>query len=94
MDLSAGQMADLQLIVSQSSGASGQDSWIFNLRSGDIMAKKTHVIMILDGYGLNPDHNHNAVWLANTPVMDKLEAEYPFVQGYASCCRPSGWPDG
>ena len=48
------------------------------------MAKKTHVIMILDGYGLNPDHNHNAVWLANTPVMDKLEAEYPFVQGYAS----------
>ena len=93
MHLSAGQMADLQLIVSQSSGASGQDSWIFNLRSGDIMAKKTHVIMILDGYGLNPDHNHNAVWLANTPVMDKLEAEYPFVQGYASGLAV-GLPDG
>ena len=40
------------------------------------MSKKTHVIMILDGYGLNPIREHNAVALANTPVMDKLEAEY------------------
>ena len=57
------------------------------------MGKKTHVIMILDGYGLNPDHNHNAVWEANTPVMDKLEAEYPFVKGYASGLAV-GLPDG
>ena len=57
------------------------------------MAKKTHVIMILDGYGLNPNHEHNAVWEAKTPVMDALEAEYPFVQGYASGLAV-GLPDG
>ena len=57
------------------------------------MSKKTHVIMILDGYGLNPIREHNAVALANTPVMDKLEAEYPFVKGYASGLAV-GLPDG
>ena len=40
--------------------------------------------MILDGYGLNERHDANAVYEANTPVMDKLMAEYPFVKGNAS----------
>lgn len=57
------------------------------------MGKKTHVIMILDGYGLNPRREHNAVALANTPVMDKLMAEYPFVKGGASGLDV-GLPDG
>ena len=36
------------------------------------MSKKTTVLMILDGYGLNERKDHNAVAEANTPVMDRL----------------------
>ena len=39
------------------------------------MSKKTTVLMILDGYGLNDRKDHNAVAEANTPVMDKLMKE-------------------
>ena len=46
--------------------------------------KKPTVLMILDGYGLNDNKEHNAVAAANTPVMDKLMAEYPCVKGLAS----------
>lgn len=49
--------------------------------------------MILDGYGLNENEKANAVKEANTPVMDKLMAEYPFVKGYASGLAV-GLPDG
>ena len=45
------------------------------------MSKKPTVLMILDGYGLRDKTEGNAVALANTPVMDKLMAEYPFVKG-------------
>ena len=44
------------------------------------MSKKPTVLMILDGYGLNERHDANAVYEANTPVMDKLMAEYPLMQ--------------
>ena len=47
------------------------------------MSKKPTVLMILDGYGLNDKKEGNAVYLAKTPVMDKLMAEYPFVKGNA-----------
>ena len=40
--------------------------------------------MILDGYGLSDKTEGNAVKQAKTPVMDKLIAKYPFVQGEAS----------
>lgn len=49
--------------------------------------------MILDGYGLNDKAEGNAVAQANTPVMDKLMKEYPFVKGYASGMAV-GLPDG
>ena len=49
--------------------------------------------MILDGYGLRDKTEGNAVALANTPVMDKLMAEYPFVKGNASGLSV-GLPDG
>ncbi|MDO4615160.1 MAG: 2,3-bisphosphoglycerate-independent phosphoglycerate mutase [Lachnospiraceae bacterium] len=55
--------------------------------------KKTIVLMVLDGVGINPVKEHNAVALANTPVLDKLMAEYPFVQGGASGLDV-GLPDG
>ena len=57
------------------------------------MSKKTTVLMILDGYGLNKDTKGNAVAQAKTPVMDKLMAEYPFVEGNASGLAV-GLPDG
>lgn len=42
--------------------------------------------MILDGYGLNDRKEGNAIALANTPVMDKLMAEYPLSEE-----MPAGW---
>ena len=57
------------------------------------MSKKPTVLMILDGYGLNDRHDANAVYEANTPVMDKLMAEYPFVKGNASGLAV-GLPEG
>ncbi len=48
------------------------------------MSKKPTVLMILDGYGLNEKTEGNAVAEANTPVMDKLMTECPFVRGNAS----------
>lgn len=57
------------------------------------MSKKTTVLMILDGYGLNSKVEGNAVAEANTPVMDGLMKEYPFVKGNASGMAV-GLPDG
>ena len=56
------------------------------------MSKKPVVLMVLDGYGLSYCHKRqNAIAMANTPVMDKLMAECPFVKGAASglACRTS-----
>lgn len=57
------------------------------------MSKKPTVLMILDGYGLNDKTEANAVAEANTPVMDGLMKDYPFVKGYASGLSV-GLPDG
>lgn len=57
------------------------------------MSKKTTVLLILDGYGLNEKKDGNAVMEAGTPVMDKLMKEYPFVQGNASGLAV-GLPEG
>ena len=57
------------------------------------MSKKTTVLMILDGYGLNENAEHNAVAIGKTPVMDRLMKEYPFVKGNASGMAV-GLPDG
>ena len=57
------------------------------------MSKKPTVLMILDGYGLNEKHEANSIYLAKTPVMDQLMAEYPFVKGNASGMAV-GLPDG
>ena len=57
------------------------------------MKQKPVVLMILDGYGLNEKTEGNAVALANTPVMDKLMKEYPFVRGNASGMAV-GLPEG
>ena len=57
------------------------------------MSKRPTVLMILDGYGLNPRTDHNAIAEAKKPVMDRLMKDYPFVKGYASGLDV-GLPDG
>lgn len=56
------------------------------------MSRKPVVLMILDGYGLNKEKRGNAVLEANTPVMDRLMKECPFVEGNASGAGPWGFP--
>jgi 2,3-bisphosphoglycerate-independent phosphoglycerate mutase len=41
--------------------------------------KKPLMLMILDGWGINPNPVHNAVILAKTPNLSRLMAEYPHV---------------
>lgn len=57
------------------------------------MSKKPTVLMILDGFGLNEKTEGNAVAQANTPVIDGLMKNYPFVKGYASGLAV-GLPEG
>lgn len=57
------------------------------------MSKKPVVLMVLDGYGLNERTDGNAIAMANTPVMDGLMKDYPFVKGNASGLFV-GLPDG
>lgn len=57
------------------------------------MAKKPYVLMIMDGFGINPNPKANAVAMANKPVLDSLVKEYPFVEGAASGLAV-GLPDG
>lgn len=57
------------------------------------MSKKPVVLMVLDGYGISDKKEGNAIAMANTPVMDRLMAECPFVKGNASGLAV-GLPDG
>lgn len=49
--------------------------------------------MILDGYGLRDKAEGNAAVEANSPVLDGLKRDYPFVKGYASGMAV-GLPEG
>ncbi len=57
------------------------------------MSKKPVVLMVLDGFGLSDHQEANAVYMAKTPVMDKLMSECPFQKGLASGLSV-GLPDG
>ena len=57
------------------------------------MSKKPVVLMVLDGYGISKETEGNAIAMANTPAMDKLMTECPFVEGNASGLAV-GLPDG
>ena len=50
------------------------------------MAKKPVMLMILDGFGIAPAGDGNAVAAANKPNYDKLVANYPHSQ-----LQASGW---
>ena len=49
--------------------------------------------MILDGYGLRDKSEGNAAVEADSPVLDGLKRDYPFVKGYASGMAV-GLPEG
>ncbi len=57
------------------------------------MKKKTTILMILDGFGLNDRTEGNAIALTPHPNIERLMKEYPFVKGYASGLDV-GLPDG
>lgn len=57
------------------------------------MKKRPIVLCILDGYGLSPKVEGNAVRLANTPNLDDLMAMYPTTTIKASG-NPVGLPNG
>lgn len=54
---------------------------------------KPLILMILDGWGINPAEQNNAVALASTPNMDRLQREYSCSQLQASGMSV-GLPDG
>ena len=54
---------------------------------------KPTILMILDGYGLNPSETGNAVKAADTPVLDRIFAEYPNIKLNASGLAV-GLPEG
>lgn len=55
--------------------------------------KKPLVLMILDGWGINPNPAHNAVAMAKTPNLTKYLAEYPHV-AIKTSGMAVGLPDG
>ncbi|MBO5349820.1 MAG: 2,3-bisphosphoglycerate-independent phosphoglycerate mutase [Clostridia bacterium] len=57
------------------------------------MDKKTTMLMILDGFGINENQNGNAINTANTPNIDKLMKTCPTTQIYTSGLNV-GLPDG
>ena len=54
---------------------------------------KPLILMILDGWGLSPRQENNAIALANPPVMTRLCRDYPFAELQASGMAV-GLPEG
>jgi 2,3-bisphosphoglycerate-independent phosphoglycerate mutase len=46
--------------------------------------KKPNMILIMDGYGLNPDSHGNAIAMASKPELDKIMSQYPHTRLQAS----------
>ncbi len=57
------------------------------------MPKKTHMLIILDGWGIGADEPTNAVLMAHTPFLDRLQSSYPSTQLRCSG-RDVGLPEG
>ncbi len=57
------------------------------------MDKKTTMLMIIDGFGINPEENANAVKMASTPTLDKLYKQCPNTVIHTSGLDV-GLPDG
>lgn len=57
------------------------------------MAKQPLMLMILDGFGIAPQDNKNAIWLAKTPNLEHYIKDYPHTTLDASGMSV-GLPDG
>ena len=57
------------------------------------MSKKTTLLLILDGFGINNNETANAIAMAKKPNLDRIMKQYPMVKGYASGMAV-GLPDG
>jgi 2,3-bisphosphoglycerate-independent phosphoglycerate mutase len=57
------------------------------------MNKQLTALIIMDGLGINEKHEGNAVYMAGTPNLDRLKAQYPHTQLGASG-MDVGLPDG
>ncbi|MGI6005806.1 MAG: 2,3-bisphosphoglycerate-independent phosphoglycerate mutase, partial [Christensenellales bacterium] len=57
------------------------------------MAKPITALIIMDGYGLNPDPRDNAVHMADTPNLDGLMSRWPSTQ-IAASGMDVGLPEG
>lgn len=58
-----------------------------------MLNKRKLLLCILDGWGYSADTKHNAIYLANTPCMDDLQAKHPRSLIKTSG-RSVGLPDG
>ena len=52
--------------------------------------KKPLTLIIMDGFGINPDTYGNAIEAAATPNLSKIFAENRFRHGRGSARRPDG----
>ena len=57
------------------------------------MDKTMTALIIMDGFGINPAHEGNAIYQQGTPHLDALKAKYPYTQLGASG-MDVGLPDG
>lgn len=60
------------------------------------MQKTMTALIIMDGFGINPAHEGNAIYQQGTPRLDALMARYPHTKlGCKRYGRGSArWPDG
>jgi 2,3-bisphosphoglycerate-independent phosphoglycerate mutase len=55
--------------------------------------KKPLILIIMDGWGINPEKENNAVYIAKTPNIDTYKEQYPYCELGASGSSV-GLPDG
>jgi 2,3-bisphosphoglycerate-independent phosphoglycerate mutase len=55
--------------------------------------KKPLILLIMDGWGISPEKENNAIHIAKTPNIDRLSREYPYCELGASGASV-GLPDG
>ena len=46
----------------------------------NLVRDKLTILAILDGWGIGPKDDTNAIWLAKTPVFDALSEKYPYCE--------------
>ena len=54
------------------------------------MDKAMTALIIMDGFGINPAHEGNAIFQQGTPHLDALMAKYPHTQLGASGMKDMG----